>query len=224
MTYLSLTWRPRTYYIMINKTSGKKYVGQTIQDISKYCGSGGYWINHCKKYGGHNKKNVEVLWSQFFICEKSAQMWLDQFALDNPGYDLRSNKEWGNVCLENTEDSALTGAKFQKEAQIKRVADGTHHLLSGDIQRKNSAERIADGTHHLLGPETNQKRLDDQTHNFLKNKGSVPCYDRNGNYVRVPKYIYEQDKKSNTKDSNRQYVHMHSKEVIVRMNNRLNEE
>jgi hypothetical protein len=33
-------WKPRYYYVMENKTSGKKYVGQTAQDLEKYLGSG----------------------------------------------------------------------------------------------------------------------------------------------------------------------------------------
>jgi hypothetical protein len=51
----------------------------------------------------------------------------------------------------------------------KKIADGTHNLLGGKIQRESSRKRVENKTHHLLGPETNQKRVDAGTHNFLGN-------------------------------------------------------
>lgn len=172
MTYLSLTWRPRTYYIMRNKTSGKLYVGQTTKDITRYRGSGGLWINHCKKHGGHNKKNIEVLWSHYFICEKSAQMWLDQFAIDNPGYDSKMNEAWANECLENTKDSALAGdGSLQRRNNEKRLAEGTHNLQGDNNPSKKSA---AIGEHHFQNfafqSATQQKLVAEGRHIFLTEK------------------------------------------------------
>lgn len=149
MTYLSLTWRPRNYYIMRNKTSGKKYVGQTTQDITKYCGSGRLWVLHCKKHGGHNKDNIEVLWHHFFICEKSAQMWLDQFAINHPNYDSKLNEEWGNECLENTEDTPFQDGEIAR----RRVADGTHNWLDSDYQRQKALRMVAEGKNAFVGGE-----------------------------------------------------------------------
>lgn len=39
------------------------------------------------------------------------------------------------------------GSSLGKEVQIKRVQNGTHHLLGGKIQH----DRVKNGTHHLLG-------------------------------------------------------------------------
>ena len=45
----------------------------------------------------------------------------------------------------------------------KRVADGTHNFLGGEIQNK----RVAEGTHPFLGGEEVRKRVADGTHHFL---------------------------------------------------------
>ena len=71
------------------------------------------------------------------------------------------------------------------ESVSKQVAEGTHHLLDGEIQRRRVEDgthnllgknnpvhkRVADGTHHFLGGEVARrnvhKRVADGTHNFL---------------------------------------------------------
>lgn len=53
------------------------------------------------------------------------------------------------------------------EIQRKMVREGTHHLLSGKIQSIANAARVENGTHNFLGPETNKKRIKDGTHHFL---------------------------------------------------------
>jgi hypothetical protein len=54
-------------------------------------------------------------------------------------------------------------SKIASKQQLARVANDTHHLLGGKIQRK----LVKDGTHHLLGPSVNNKRLAEGTHHFL---------------------------------------------------------
>jgi hypothetical protein len=157
------TWKPRTYYILENKTSGKKYIGQTIQDINKYLGSGSYWINHCKKHGGYNRDNISIVYSEMYETKESAQDFLDDFKILNVDYWERDNKIWANLCEENTNDSPLTGGEIQRTNNLKRVADGTHHLLGGEHAR----QRVKDGTHHLLGGKHARQRVKDGTHNFL---------------------------------------------------------
>lgn len=171
-------WVPRTYYIMINKTSGKKYVGQTTQNLRWYRGSGKHWVNHCKKHGGHSIDNIDVIAKHFFICEKSAQQWLDQFALDNPGYDLLSNEVWANDCLETTFTSPWVGdGSYQRNVQLARVVDGTHHFQSENFQKEKALERVNNGTHHFLDKEWQKakakKSVDNGNSNFLGNKNPV---------------------------------------------------
>lgn len=42
------------------------------------------------------------------------------------------------------------GSSLAKKVQRERVKNGTHHLLSGDIQRKSHKKRLEEGNHHML--------------------------------------------------------------------------
>jgi hypothetical protein len=102
---------------MRNLTSEMLYVGQTFNLESRsYCGSGQYWVSHCKKHGGYGRKNIEVV-QQFWAETKSdAQKWLDAFEQANPNYFERSNTAWANRAQETTGDSAFCGVS--KEDRI----------------------------------------------------------------------------------------------------------
>ena len=104
-------WYPRTYYILRNKTSGKKYIGQTRYKIpgANYFGSGKYWINHCRSHGGHTQDNIEVLWSEYFYNKTNAKQMLNKFEKANPNYELEENVEWANLVKENTDNNAAVG-------------------------------------------------------------------------------------------------------------------
>jgi hypothetical protein len=106
---MNIDWKPRYYYIMQNKTSGKKYVGQTTQDISKYRGSGPYWTNHCKKHGGYTRENIELLEYQWFEKEEDAKKWLEYIEEHNGNY--WKLVEWANQVPENTLDNPFYGNK-----------------------------------------------------------------------------------------------------------------
>ena len=53
------------------------------------------------------------------------------------------------------------------ESNSKRVEDGTHHFLGGEMQREAQRRRVEDGTHRFLGGEIQRRRVADGTHNFL---------------------------------------------------------
>ena len=118
-----LAWRSRFYYVMRNMTSGMMYVGQTFNLESRsYCGSGQYWVQHCKKHGGHGRKNIEVVEKFWVESEAEAQKWLDAFEIANPDYFQRSNTKWANRAKETTGNSAFCGVT--KENRIKYASAG----------------------------------------------------------------------------------------------------
>ena len=41
----------------------------------------------------------------------------------------------------------FTDSEWQRQNQLRRVREGTHHLLGGELQRKH----VAEGNHHFLG-------------------------------------------------------------------------
>ena len=101
-----------------------------------------------------------------------------------------------------------------------RVKSGTHHLLkqeNGDsIGKRSAKKRIKEGTHHFLtkpdgsslSSVVQERRVNEGTHNFLKNKGLVSCYDKEGNYVRIPT---EQYHSQIGQKENWEYLHSGSK-------------
>jgi hypothetical protein len=126
-------FRPRWYYIVINKTSGKKYIGQTVREnMDEYCGSGRYWTKHCKKHGGWNRSNVQVLEQTWLTKKDEAEKWLQAFAAKNNGYWSKENTEWANNCKETTEDCAFAGLTADQRK--------TYCAIGGKITGRKCAE------------------------------------------------------------------------------------
>lgn len=123
-------WTPRYYYIMLNKTSGMKYLGQTVQDIERYRGSGTYWKPHCKKYGGYDRENIEVLESLWIEKETIASQWLYDFEMKNKEYWL--SEDWANQVPENTEENPFYGSGVNNS----KVRNGTHPFQKHNVTEK----------------------------------------------------------------------------------------
>jgi hypothetical protein len=115
-------WRPRWYYVMRNMTTGMRYVGQTYNLTTRsYCGSGQYWVTHCKKHGGYGRKNIEVVEKFWAEDEAQAQQWLDSFESKHPGYYERANTAWANRAKETTGNSAFCGVTQEKRVEYARA-------------------------------------------------------------------------------------------------------
>jgi hypothetical protein len=134
-------WRPRWYYVMRNLTSEMLYVGQTFNLESRsYCGSGQYWVSHCKKHGGYGRKNIEVV-QQFWVETKSdAQKWLDAFEQENPNYFERSNTAWANRAQETTGDSAFCGVSKEAQREYARAGGAGASRVPGLMSRLASVQ------------------------------------------------------------------------------------
>ena|ERR1035437_6898447 len=59
-------------------------------------------------------------------------------------------------------------SEHNRLASLKRVADGTHNFLGGEISKKITKERLENGTHNFLGGKLARKRVAEGTHNFLE--------------------------------------------------------
>lgn len=143
-------WRPRWYYVMFNKTSGMRYVGQTFNlDSRSYCGSGQYWVAHCKKHGGYGRKNIEVLQRFWAETETLAQGWLDAFEAENPNYFERNNTAWANRAKETTGDSAFCGVTKEDRVKYARAGGTAAAKVPGLMSRMAAVQgkRNADSGH-----------------------------------------------------------------------------
>ena len=137
-------WKPRYYYVMKNKTSGKFYFGQTTGNIDTYLGSGVYWKNHCKTHGGYSKSNIEVTFLEYFELKETAEKFISSFEANNPNYWIKENTLWANLCKENTDDNPFYDGTISKENNKLRVENGTHIFLKEN--RKPSMNQTQIGT------------------------------------------------------------------------------
>jgi hypothetical protein len=136
--------------------------------MAAYCGSGRYWVKHCKSHGGHNRKNIEIVNRVWFEIESDAQSWLDLLLADHPEYcNGGPGKPWANLMLETTLDNSFAG-KNGYELNRRRVENGTHNL-AGKSGSQLNRKRLENGTHHLAGKsgsELQLRRIESGTHNF----------------------------------------------------------
>jgi hypothetical protein len=129
-------WRSRWYYVMLNKTSGMRYVGQTYNLTTRsYCGSGQYWVAHCTKHGGYGRKNIEIAEKFWSEDEVQAQQWLDAFEAKNPDYFLRGNTTWANRARETTGNSAFCGVTQEKRLEYAKAGGIAAAKIPGLMSR-----------------------------------------------------------------------------------------
>lgn len=167
-------WTPRWYYVMQNRTSGLIYVGQSSKvNLDKYCGSGQYWKPHCKKHGGYNRSNIEVIEQSWFDSEDDAKLWLKMLEDDCGQYWLSDS--YANQIPENTLDNPFYSAEFQNSDKMKLTREkanqtnkknGTglynqNHRMKGSIKGIETHKRNKTGVYDPKviekGHETNKK-------------------------------------------------------------------
>lgn len=159
-------WTPRWYYIMKNRTSGKMYLGQTTQNIETYRGSGSYWKPHCKKHGGYNRENIDVVNSWWFDDKEFAELFLLEFESKEGQYWLEENTKWANLVKEDTLENPFynNGSSISKKQNARSIADGSHPWLkqnrTSDISKTEFTSKSA--------KEFNDQLINNRKHQFLK--------------------------------------------------------
>lgn len=83
------------------------------------------------------------------------------------------------------------------EMHKKLLAEGRHWTQNDDFKEKISkissernARRVANRTHNFITNNPAYKRVKNGNHNWQSDKNTVPCYDKNGNYLRVSKDVF----------------------------------
>lgn len=65
--------------------------------------------------------------------------------------------------------------EFNRQNQLNRVANGTHHLLGGKIQSAVQQKLSSDGKHNFQGTETTSKQIEQGTHPSQKRICCINC-------------------------------------------------
>ncbi len=164
---------------ILTSPSGRQYVGRDsnlprrVKDhLSGTCSNCRSIHRAIEKYGAEAFE-IELIQYPHISDEALNAVecwWIQRLQTIAPsGYNLTEGGEGG-------EHSEETRQKMS-EVAAKRVADGTHHFLGGEIPRRTQKKLVEAGTHHFLDGEvsrhSNSKRLEDGTHHFLGARNPV---------------------------------------------------
>lgn len=158
---------------ILTSPSGKQYVGRDINLPSRTKEHLSGRTPECKsvhkaiKRYGADAFDVEII--QYPGISHEAlnaveRWWIRRLQTVSPsGYNLTEGGE-GVIPSEETR-------RKMSESNQKRVEDGTHPFLGGEVQRRNARKQVEDGTHNFLGGEvqrrSHKKRVENGTHQFL---------------------------------------------------------
>ena len=157
-------------YILTNRVNGKQYVGKDSrlpyrvkQHLSGKDPTCRRVHNAIKKYGNENF-SVEIIQYPNISHEalNAVERWkIRQLHTRSPGgYNLTDGGDSGKYSKETRQKIS--------ESNSKRVADGTHHFLGGEISRRTHKKRLDEGTHNFLGDNNPvHKQIANGTHHFL---------------------------------------------------------
>ena len=165
---------------ILTSPSGKQYIGKDkilpsrvrdhLSGNSPQCPA----IHDAIQKYGHDAFSVEIIQYPGISHEalNAVERWKIRHlqTLSPSGYNLT---EGGDGVIPSEE----TRQKMSENAS-KRVDEGTHNFLDGEISRRTQKKRLEDRTHHFLDSEfrqqtqkkrdaVNKKRLEDGTHHFL---------------------------------------------------------
>ena len=141
-------------YVKEHNQSGLKYLGQTSKDPDKYLGSGLRWLRHLGKHG------ADI--STYVIGTYDTKAELAEAGLFySLAWDVAKLRTWANLKLEAGEGGAIIHTKRSRArisaAMKKRVADGLHPWIGGEVARKQNRERLENGTHNFLNLTSEQR-------------------------------------------------------------------
>jgi hypothetical protein len=166
-------------YVKTHNKSGLKYLGKTTKtDPHKYSGSGKRWLRHLKKHG--YDYSTEIL-----LATTDKEELKETGIFFSNLWNIVESDDWANLreeagdggdvsyFMDKAECSDMTMRQKISRSHKKKVLDGTHHLLNGNIQKEANSKRIKDGTHNLLGQNNpSRKRIENGTHHFLNKEWS----------------------------------------------------
>ena len=111
-------------YVKTHNKTGLKYLGFTKStDPHKYTGSGLHWVRHLKKHG--SDYTTEILKE----CQdhSAVKFWGEYYSTL---WDIVKSKKWANI---RPETGSGVDPVFASKNNSKRIKDGTHNFLNGEV-------------------------------------------------------------------------------------------
>jgi hypothetical protein len=159
-------------------TKYKKYIiGSHHGDVNDCytTSTGGIHVRNIFKYRPETMRfrvlQYNTKMNDYKYTQELEQRWLDMRSdiSNNPRYYNKTNQ---------------AGGGFDRDIQLKRVKNGTHHFLGGNIQLQSNLKRVAEGTHNFQSQdhrdkvsEIAKKRCKDGTHHFAKSEfNKIPIH------------------------------------------------
>jgi hypothetical protein len=151
-------------YIWLDTKYRKYIIGShhgSLNDNYK-TSTGGIHVRNIFKYRPHTMK-FRVLEYNTVKDDRQYTLMLEQKWL-NKRPNIKENPKYYNK-------TNMAGGGFDREIQIKRVKNGTHHFLGGKIQRELNLRRVKEGKHNFTSKFARKnalKRIQTGNHHFLK--------------------------------------------------------
>lgn len=151
-------WKPRHYYILKHRLTGKMYIGQRVSnDVGKgYFGSGKYWNRHRKQHGW---LDIDVIELHFFENKKDAQLWLDDQKVKFGEY-WKGNL-FANLIPETVDDKASQlGFKHSDETRQRMSLVRSGRSQMGGVKQHSveSKMRMSDKRKGRILSEEDKRR------------------------------------------------------------------
>lgn len=176
---------------VLTSSSSKQYVGKDrnlpsrIKQHLKEKRSNCRLIHRAIQKYGQDTFSVEIIRYPGIsedALDAVERWWIKRLQTLAPaGYNLTEGGEGGKLSDETRQKMSehahrrvaegthnFLGGEIPKRAQKRLVENGTHHFINGEVSRQSNKKRLEDGTHHLLGDKNPvHKRIKDGTHHFF---------------------------------------------------------
>lgn len=139
-----------TLYLKEHAVTGLKYLGYTKNDVTKYNGSGKYWIRHLKMHGNEHKTEILLQTSDKEEIKSMGRYYSNLWDIVN-AKDASGNKIWANLRIEEGDGGG--GYVFSNEDR-KKISDNSKNTWTNAETRKRRIQSI---TESLNKPEVKNK-------------------------------------------------------------------
>ena len=139
-----------TLYLKEHTVTGLKYLGYTKNDITKYNGSGKYWLRHLKSHGPKHTTKILLQTTDKEEIKRMGRYYSNLWDVVN-AKDHNGNKIWANLRIEEGDGGA--GYIFSTEDR-KKISNKSKIAWSNNESRE---KRIASIKKSLNKPEVKSK-------------------------------------------------------------------